>query len=609
MRTGIPFRPAVGFLPPKALTDQQYTAMRFFSTLLLLFALTAGLPGFGPSDQAVAAGAGKKAASRSGAAAKPAAAQKSPLDKLLDELHSLKQDKDRSKRRDLWLALEEKFTRLQSKSGGENAARAAYYAAEARQELGRHSFLASDRRQAASRYAEVAKRHPKSPVAPSALYQQAVLLKNFLAEPAEAAAVLERLLKRYPKSPEASGAAKLLAEAKKEAASRPDKPAEKPAAASSVTIKNILWTGKPQRALITLQLDGTARYEYEFIPPDPAKKTPGRLYVDIAGASPARSVKPGMAPKSLTVTRIRTAQSGDGTRIMFDCDGLRCFAVRTPKKAPQTIQIELSRNMDIKDGVSVDRQSAGDARSAPGGKKTPAKSDALMEQLGLTVRTIMIDPGHGGKDPGAMAGGIVEREFTLAMAKRLGAALRARGFNVLYTRTGNKFISLQDRPDIANHKKADLFISIHLNANTNPEVRGLETYYLDMAKTQSAAVVAARENAVSVKNISDLQVILADLMLSSKIEESHELARFVHNGILSRVRRARFAAPDNGVRSAPFYVLVGARMPAILVECGYATNKGDIGNLRSDKFLQSQAEGIADGIAAYKASLARVTAR
>ena len=98
-------------------------------------------------------------------------------------------------------------------------------------------------------------------------------------------------------------------------------------------------------------------------------------------------------------------------------------------------------------------------------------------------------------------------------------------------------------------------------------------------------------------------------MLSSKIEESHELARFVHNGILGRVRRADFAAPDNGVRSAPFYVLVGARMPAILVECGYATNKGDAQNLRSGKFLQSQVEGLADGIAAYKAKLAKVTAR
>ena len=586
--------------------------MRVFLTSFLLLAVTAGLLAFAMPQQAVAAAPGKKNAPSARAATKPAAGQKSPLDKLVDELDSLKQDENRSKRRDLWLALEEKFVQLRRKSSGENAARAAYYAASVREELGQRSFLASDRREAASRYAEVAKRHAKSAVAPSALYQQAWLLKTFLEEPAAAAAVLEQLLKRYPNAPEAAKAAKLLAAAKNDAAQQPDEPAEKTASKSSVTIKNILWTGKPQRALITLELDGTAPYEYEFIPPDAAKKTPARLYLDITGAFPSQAIKPGLTPKSLTVTRIRTAQSGDGTRIMFDCEGLRCFAVRRPKKAPQTIQIELSRKMDIKDGISVERdddEARGGAGRTKGGGKSPAKGDTLMEQLGLTVQTIMIDAGHGGKDPGAMAGGITEHEFTLGMAKRLGAALQARGFTVLYTRTNNKFISLQDRPDIANHKKADLFISIHLNANSNPDVCGLETYYLDMAKTQSAAIVAARENAVSVKNISDLQVILADLMLSSKIEESHELARFVHNGILGRVRRADFAAPDNGVRSAPFYVLVGARMPAILVECGYATNKGDAQNLRSGKFLQSQVEGLADGIAAYKAKLAKVTAR
>lgn len=586
--------------------------MRVFLTSLLLLAVTAGLLAFAAPQQASAAAPGKKAAPLARAATKPAAEQKSPLDKLVDELDGLKQDENRSKRRDLWLALEEKFVQFHRKSSGENAARAAYYAANVREELGQRSFLASDRREAASRYAEAAKRHAKSPVAPSALYQQAWLLKTYLDEPAAAAAVLEQLLKRYPNAPDAAKAAKLLAESKSDAAQQPDEPAEKSASKSSATIKNILWTGKPQRALITLELDGTASYEYEFVPPDAAKKTPARLYLDITGAFPSQTIKPGLTPKSLTVTRIRTAQSGDGTRIMFDCEGLRCFAVRRPKKAPQTIQIELSRKMDIKDGISVE-QDADEARGGTGrtksGGKSPAKGDTLMEQLGLTVQTIMIDAGHGGKDPGAMAGGITENEFTLAMAKRLGAALQARGFTVLYTRANNKFISLQDRPDIANHKKADLFISIHVNANANPDVCGLETYYLDMAKTQSAAVVAARENAVSVKNISDLQVILADLMLSSKIEESHELARFVHNGILGKVRRANFAAPDNGVRSAPFYVLVGARMPAILVECGYATNKGDAQNLRSDKFLQSQAEGLADGIAAYKAKLAKVTAR
>ena len=587
--------------------------MRVFLIPLLLFAIVAGLACASMPDQSLAATPEKKSASREPAKkpARPAAAQVSGVKKLIEEFESLKKDEKLSKRRDCWLALEEKFIAFRDKNSGESAARAAYYVARTREELGLRSFLAADHREAAAGFEAAAKKYTRSSVAPSSLFRQALIAKNSLGEPANAVSVLEDLIKRYPKATEIPQARKLLAETKKEIAPKDASPG-KNETGSSVVIKNIFWKGKPQRALITLELDGAAQYEYEFVPPDKAKKTPARIYLDIAGAFPSQDIKPGITPKSLTVSRIRTAQSGDGTRIMFDCDGLRCFAVRTPKNAPKTIQIELSRKEDIKDGIPVtgkDGSRTEAAKTKDAGKKSPAKGDSLMEQLGLTVQTIMIDAGHGGKDPGAMAGTFVEKEFTLAMAKRVGALLQKKGFTVLYTRTSNKYVSLQDRPDIANHKKADLFISIHINANTNPEIRGLETYYLDVAKTKDAATVAARENAVSVKNISDLQVILTDLMLSSKLEESHELARKVHSGILGKVRRAKFKTPDNGVRSAPFYVLMGARMPAILVEFGYITNKEDATLLSSEAFLQGQAEGLVDGIIAYKAQLAKVAGR
>ena len=535
-----------------------------------------------------------------------AASRQSPLEKLTAEFDSLQKDAARGGRRDLWLALEEKFASLQAKSKGEQAAVAALYRARARQELGGRSHLASDHREAVKLFGVVADKHGNYKAAPESLLRQAAVLQGRLGDSAGAEKALNRLVRSYPKSKETAEARELLAGGSGKSVSAEGGKAGS-AQEPSVTLKKITWKGKPQRAVVTLELNNGADFSYNFIPPDPAKKTPGRLYLDIAGAFPGSGVKSGVAPKNLVVSRIRTSRSDEGTRVTLECDGLKCYVVRVPDKAPKTIEIEISKADDIKGGVSVARGGKG-GKGATGGAADKPKSGpvSVMEQLGLTVRTIMLDAGHGGKDPGAMAGGIVERQFTLAMAKRVGALLEKKGFTVLYTRTGNSFISLQDRPDIANNKKADLFISFHINANNNPAVHGLETYYLDEAKTQDAVVVAARENAVSVKNISDLQFILTDLMLSYKVKESRHLAQCVHRGILKKLRASKLSSYDNGVRSAPFYVLMGARMPAILVEFGYITNSRDLTNLKSDQYLQRQAEGLVEGVLQYKAELAKM---
>ena len=580
--------------------------MRYVLTFILLLCFLAALPPGHSADAATGQG-------------KPAS--QSPLQRLIADFNALEKDAAKGGRRDLWLELEERFAALQAKSKGDTEAAAAYYYARSRQELGRRSFVSADHREAAKRFGAVADKYGNYNVATDSLLRQASILDDRLSERDAAVRVLERLIRSYPKSRAAAEGKALLAKLQSTpsaassqktdaTASSTQKPgpradtntakagkAEKP---SSVTLKKITWKGKPQRAVITLELDAGAEFAHAFLPPDPGKKTPGRLYLDIEGAFPAEAVKAGMNPKNLVVSRIRTSRSGTGTRVTLDCDGLLCYAVSTPSGSPRTIHIEVSRKEDIKNGIMVNRA------EKPASSQKPA---TVMEQLGLTVQTILLDAGHGGKDPGAMAGGIVEKQFTLAMAKRVGQLLKDKGFTVLYTRTGNQFISLADRPDIANNKKADLFISLHVNANTNPAIHGLETYYLDEAKTQDAALVAARENGVSVKNISDLQFILTDLMLSSKVKESHHLADCVQRGILQSLRGARLTAFDNGVRSAPFYVLVGARMPAILVEFGYITNTGDLQNLKSDRYLQRQAEGLVEGILRYKAELARAVPR
>jgi len=190
----------------------------------------------------------------------------------------------------------------------------------------------------------------------------------------------------------------------------------------------------------------------------------------------------------------------------------------------------------------------------------------------------------------------------LRFAKILGAELKRRGLNVLYTRTTDTFIPLETRTDLANNKGADLFVSIHCNAHGDAGTSGLETYSLNLASSQEAVRVAARENASSKKTIGDLQAILTDLMLSAKTTESKDLAQYVQKRSMANLSgRTR----DRGPHEAPFFVLIGANMPAVLVEMGYITNPAEAKRLASDAYLRALARGMVDGILSYKKKIER----
>lgn len=257
-------------------------------------------------------------------------------------------------------------------------------------------------------------------------------------------------------------------------------------------------------------------------------------------------------------------------------------------------------------------QSSAKQAAAPKGKAPEIKvsttqkkyTGSLVEQLGLKVRTIMIDAGHGGKDPGAVANRLQEKNINLRMAKILGGMLKEQGFEVHYTRTGDTFIPLEERTAMANGKNADLFISVHCNAHKDKNVRGLEVYYLNLATDAQAVRVAARENGVSAKKISDMQFILSDLMLNSKINESRQMAALVEQETLRTVR-PKYSLSSHGSKGAFFYVLTGARMPSILVELGYLTNAPEAAKLNTDAYLQAMARGLTSGVMAYRKKLER----
>lgn len=226
---------------------------------------------------------------------------------------------------------------------------------------------------------------------------------------------------------------------------------------------------------------------------------------------------------------------------------------------------------------------------------------SLAQQLGLGVKKIIIDPGHGGKDPGAMAFGMKEKDIVLDIAKQLAPVIEKElRCQVLLTRNTDIFIPLEERTAIANTENADLFISLHINAHPSAKVRGLETYYLNLTTNAEAMRVAARENATSTHQMSDLQDILSDIMKNSKINESSRLAEQVHNSILSEAVSNGYADIKNlGVKQAPFYVLIGAEMPAILIEIAFISNEQDAENLQDTGFVKMLTQEIADGIRTY----------
>jgi N-acetylmuramoyl-L-alanine amidase len=295
----------------------------------------------------------------------------------------------------------------------------------------------------------------------------------------------------------------------------------------------------------------------------------------------------------------------DTVRVVLDIEsigGYKIFHLHDPFR----IVVDVGRQ--VKDDTKAKTKPALKKRPTRKGvrkSKVPDRTVSLARQLGLNVKRIVIDPGHGGKDPGCFArGGIKEKDIVLSLAKILSKKIEKEiGCEVLLTRNGDVFIPLERRTAVANMKKADLFISLHINAHRSKKIRGLETYFLNMATDRRAVMVAARENATSEKNISDLQTILNDLMLNTKLHESSRLAHEVQKGMISQTSRKYKNVKDLGVKQAPFYVLIGAQMPAILVEIGFLTNTTERKRLVSKGYQERVAEGIATGISAYIKSI------
>ena len=233
-------------------------------------------------------------------------------------------------------------------------------------------------------------------------------------------------------------------------------------------------------------------------------------------------------------------------------------------------------------------------------KATSEKSISLAQQLGLRVKKIVLDPGHGGKDPGAMAYNLKEKDIVLKVAQKLAPLLEKKlGCKVILTRKSDIFIPLEERTAIANTNDADLFVSLHINSSPSTSANGIETYFLNLTANPEAMRVAAFENATSTHQMSDLQNILSNILKNSKISESSRLAQQVHTSIITGLEKKYPHIKNLGVKQAPFYVLIGAEMPAVLIEMSFISNPDDAKHLKNNHFLNSIANDISSGIQSY----------
>ena len=279
-------------------------------------------------------------------------------------------------------------------------------------------------------------------------------------------------------------------------------------------------------------------------------------------------------------------------------------AVSEPAAAPE------AEPVDPLETAVVPGNDAAPARPAPLPPSANRNGNfSLSRQLGLGIAKVVIDAGHGGHDPGAQARGLTEADLVLDVALRLEKLmLKEGGFEVVLTRRTDSYVSLEERTAIANKAGADLFLSIHSNASASASARGIETYFLNFAPNTEAEAVAARENAGEARTMRSLPEIVRAIAMNNKRAESRDFASMVQNSMYTEMRKSNKELRNLGVKQAPFMVLVGATMPAVLAEISFITNRQDATLLKTDKYRQQIADALLAGVKRYQQSFRRMPA-
>ncbi len=481
--------------------------------------------------------------------------------------YALKDDAARRKLRHHWLHVARKFESVASRyPKGPRTADALYTAAELLNELSRISFVEEDLRAAIADYSRVVEAHPRHRLADDAAVTLARIYFERLDQPESARRVIHSSLSANPKGDRVRELKALLASLP------PPRNPPPPKAAPAVA------AAEPLPPVIKIELSKPAD-------PEPTPTGASGQLVDAIGK---HSREPVQAQKEPQVAPPAPTPAPESKPAVEPAQAVA--SVQQPPAAPVPPAPHKSVTAPVDEKVAQ-------ARLKAAAKVSHSAELTLAEQLGLKVRRVVIDAGHGGHDTGAIGRkGTQEKDVTLAIAQKLARELRTRGLEVMLTREDDRYLKLEDRARMANELKGDLFISIHCNSAHTSKLRGIETYTLNTSADRYSIRLAARENASSEKGISDLQFILADLATKANTEESTRLATQVQKNLVSHLSNSYSGVKNLGTKEALFYVLLGTKMPAILVETAFLSHAEEEKRLASEKYQEDVAQAIAHGV-------------
>ncbi len=579
----------------------------------------------------------------------------------------LKSDAKARRFRHQWLAVAQQFEAVAARHPKSPRAKDALYTAgELLTELSRTSTLDADLAQAAADYQKVLELEPTHRLADDAALALGRIYAERMNQPELARKVLSRALASQPEGDQSGKLRALLAAlpsapsgpAPKVISARAPAPSSEPGRSLLAAIAKVQASPatKATAVLASASEDrkprGKATEEAQESASEESKPR-GKLKAAEVQIATARRASPTESPRSAL-----TSASGMDARASVQRAGglvpLRSRslpAAEVDDDAPRGLA--LLRNLDFGgDDAADDAKAEDDAELTalqtrnPGvdaalaasqggtlpkkGTRTPPvpKADVkltaqrlrasgkvdpgvtLAQQLGLKFRRVVIDAGHGGHDTGAIGrSGVKEKDVTLAIARRVADQLADAGLDVVLTRDDDRFLRLEDRARLANEAKGDLFLSIHCNSAASKTLRGIETYTLNTASDRYSIRLAARENSSSERSISDLQFILADLATKANTDDSAQLAARVQRSLVTSLKSRYSGIQDLGQKEALFYVLLGARMPAILVETSFLSHPDEEARLASAGYQQDVARAISDGVREFLGARQAVASR